>query len=235
MYDNIETKAVVSVKNKSIYNSDSFKVVARDTKNGNVINEVIVDSISAAQSQDIKLIIGDLTDECYTDNRAILKLTVESPDGAKVYDSDLLLLNKPSAGASSLAKTTYALIEAIGQVDENDGELLDTIEANISAMNNDELTYLTNIQTYYAARTEYDKLYGKPAIKYGDVNKNGTVDAVDAAITLQYALLNSEAILSIDKKCADVDNDNKITANDSALILQKTLKGEYIFPVEQIK
>lgn len=235
LYDNIETKAVVSVKNKSIYNSDSFKVVARDTKNGNVINEVIVDNISAAQSQDIKLIIGDLTDECYTDNRAILKLTVESLDGAKVYDSDLLLLNKSSIGASSLAKTTYALIEVIGQVDENDGELLDTIEANISVMNNDELAYLTNIQTYYAARAEYDKLYGKPVIKYGDVNKNGTVDAVDAAITLQYALLNSEAILSIDKKCADVDNDNKITANDSALILQKTLKGEYIFPVEKIK
>lgn len=68
---------------------------------------------------------------------------------------------------------------------------------------------------------------------YGDVNHNGTVDANDSAMVLQYTL--NSAVISFsyeDTVRANVTLDDRIDAADAAQILQKALLSTHTFPVE---
>ena len=64
---------------------------------------------------------------------------------------------------------------------------------------------------------------------YGDVDHNGTVNAQDAAYTLNHVLNSS---FMIDKILADADANGEITAADSAMIMQKALVSTYKFTKE---
>ena len=75
---------------------------------------------------------------------------------------------------------------------------------------------------------------------YGDADGNGKVEANDAAVTLQKALVSTFKMPIENKtsnwlKYTDVDNDSSIGANDSIVILQKTLSSTYQMPVEKNK
>ena len=77
------------------------------------------------------------------------------------------------------------------------------------------------------------------ALSYGDVDGNGTVQAFDAAITLQYSI-GLDPIPTIDPipwenwrlLTADVDGNGSLQAFDSSLILQYTLGLITSFPVQ---
>lgn len=238
LYEYLETTAVVNVRNNSIYNAEPFKVVARSAKTQEIICEKLVSGISSAESRDVELVLGDLPAECYDENdKAVIKLTVESADESsdKEYDSDMLLVNKPLDGATSLARKTYALIEAIGEVDADDAQKLREIDSNIKVMTDEEIAYLTNIQKFYDAKAAYEALYGALTILYGDVNNDKVVLASDAAMALQYVLDNDSIALDEEGiRRTDVDASGQISSNDAAFILQKALNSAFILPVETI-
>ncbi len=236
LYEYFETTAVVNVRNNSVYNSEPVKVVARSAKTQNVICEKVVDGISAAESQDVELVLGDLPEECYNENgKAVIMLSVESLNdaGSKEYDTDMLLVSKSVDGATSLAKKTYALIAAIGEVDENDADKLREIAANLKIMTDEELAYLTNLDVYTKAKEEYESLYGALSIYYGDVDNDRKVLANDAAMALQYVLDKEGFVLDeAGLERADVDGSGLVSSNDAALILQKALNNRFVLPVE---
>ncbi|MBQ7264780.1 MAG: hypothetical protein IJS61_01630 [Firmicutes bacterium] len=66
---------------------------------------------------------------------------------------------------------------------------------------------------------------------WGDVNGTGTVDADDAATTLQY-VLHPESTQGVDTSVMDVNVDDTYTSADAAHILQKANNGQYLMPVE---
>ena len=70
---------------------------------------------------------------------------------------------------------------------------------------------------------------------YGDVWKDGIIDAQDASIAYQIALVSTFGIGNpmIDRRAADVDAEEGITANDATWILQKVLVSTTLFPVEK--
>ncbi|MBQ6553665.1 MAG: hypothetical protein IJL89_00405, partial [Firmicutes bacterium] len=70
---------------------------------------------------------------------------------------------------------------------------------------------------------------------YGDVWKDGIIDAQDASIAYQIALVSTFGAGDdmIDRKAADVDDEEGITANDATWILQKVLVSTTKFPVEK--
>lgn len=71
----------------------------------------------------------------------------------------------------------------------------------------------------------------KPEGIWGDVDKNGSLTAVDAAAILQYALdegFDTEG--KYDFALADVNADGSITANDASYVLQKVLDDSFEFP-----
>lgn len=75
-------------------------------------------------------------------------------------------------------------------------------------------------------------LFNSGATAYGDVNEDGTVNAEDALIVLQYA--SGKKSLDDDKiKIADVDGNGEINQIDAQLILKKSTKLIVIFPVEE--
>ncbi|MBQ6554558.1 MAG: dockerin type I repeat-containing protein, partial [Firmicutes bacterium] len=78
------------------------------------------------------------------------------------------------------------------------------------------------------------KAGGTYSIQLGDVDGNGRIEAADATILLQYVLNKAAVILSpIQLKAANVTNSEKLSADDAAWILQKTLNGSILFPAEQ--
>lgn len=86
-------------------------------------------------------------------------------------------------------------------------------------------TQSTTIETTTQSTTQND-------IIYGDVDKNGTITASDAAQLLSN-VLNSDYPLSIDFEYADVDNSGILTAADASQILQKVLNSDFSFIAEK--
>lgn len=71
----------------------------------------------------------------------------------------------------------------------------------------------------------------KPAIKYGDVNDNGEVEAADALITLQCSI-GKVSLDDAHRIIANVDGNEGITSSDALLILQRSIGKVDKFPVE---
>ena len=68
---------------------------------------------------------------------------------------------------------------------------------------------------------------------WGDVDLNGSIDASDALLTLQYVLTPNDLSLSeLQLYAANVENDKTITASSAAWILSKTLNEKIVFPAE---
>lgn len=70
---------------------------------------------------------------------------------------------------------------------------------------------------------------------WGDVDSSGTVDAADAALTLQYTLRPEEVADKFDTTVANVSDGTEtgvISAYDAVLILQKSLDSTFKYPFE---
>lgn len=93
--------------------------------------------------------------------------------------------------------------------------------------------YNSELTVYCFENSDVDK-YGKNNvlnIEYlllGDVNCNGTIEASDSALALQYAL-NTNSVNILLPILADVDGNGSIDASDSAKIMQKVLVDTYMF------
>ena len=70
---------------------------------------------------------------------------------------------------------------------------------------------------------------------YGDVWKDGVIDAQDASVAYQISLVSTfgQDNEMVDRRAADVDGEQGITANDATWILQKVLVSTTKFPVEK--
>ena len=69
-------------------------------------------------------------------------------------------------------------------------------------------------------------------VYYGDVNKDGAINANDALLALQHSV--SLTTLDNDRfQRADVSGDKAVNANDALLILQYSVKIIEVFPVEK--
>lgn len=93
--------------------------------------------------------------------------------------------------------------------------------------------YNSELTVYCFENSDVD-IYGKNNvlnIEYlllGDVNCNGTIEASDSALALQYAL-NTNSVNILLPILADVDGNGGIDASDSAKIMQKVLVDTYMF------
>ena len=66
----------------------------------------------------------------------------------------------------------------------------------------------------------------------GDVDMSGTVDTVDALMTLQ-AAADKVDLTDTQQQAADVNGDADVTAQDALLILQKATGQRRTFPCEE--
>ncbi len=71
-----------------------------------------------------------------------------------------------------------------------------------------------------------------PQYTYGDVDMNGTINAADASLVLQYNVKLKE-LSEAQKKAADVNADGKINAADASLILQYNVQLIQKFPADK--
>jgi endoglucanase len=69
-----------------------------------------------------------------------------------------------------------------------------------------------------------------PSVKYGDINKDGTVNALDYAALKKYLLSGTST--GLDLKAADVNGDNTVNALDFAVVKQYLLGKITKFPAE---
>ncbi len=100
-------------------------------------------------------------------------------------------------------------------------------------INGKEATVITKGADQAKVSYTFPKTTDIKELMLGDVNDDGTLTAMDAAIVLQYALTGSAEILSGDNLIkAELDGNGTITANDSACIIAKSLDSSYVFPVE---
>ncbi len=81
---------------------------------------------------------------------------------------------------------------------------------------------------------DFQEVDPKPESKYafGDINRNGGINSIDAVLTLNYA----SGLIELDEeqqKLADVNGDGKINSTDAVLILNKASGNILRFPVEQ--
>ncbi len=94
----------------------------------------------------------------------------------------------------------------------------------------EQLTYDENGNAYYYEGSEAatGKFSLKPNFLLGDVNEDGTVDVIDAALILDLAAeLGAEPIDAVARQTvfADVDQDGEITSNDAMRILEYSANG----------
>jgi len=69
--------------------------------------------------------------------------------------------------------------------------------------------------------------------KKGDVNGDSEITAADSSICLQYVLDNTSLKLTNGQiNAMKVTKDNGITANNAAVIFQKVLNNDFVFPIE---
>ena len=133
-----------------------------------------------------------------------------------------------------------SLIDAIGEVTEdNYADKLEPIEAAEDALDELRSTYgseidseVSNLTTLTDARAKYDEYAAKPAVTYGDVNNDGSINASDALEVLQHSVqlktLEGDALTA-----ADVTGEGEVNATDALNILQYSVKLIDHFPVEE--
>lgn len=123
------------------------------------------------------------------------------------------------------APSNHSALTKVGTTDANGEFILDTssMEPGI---------YYITTNTWDPAVAVLEIFPGeKPAVIYGDVSGDESVDASDAAMT--YAIVKGKLAASVDqRKAADVDGDEQITATDAAVIYAKVKGKMQIFPVE---
>lgn len=170
---------------------------------------------------------------------ADIKLT-----SAKISEDGVLTVK---GSVSELAKEQFLTV-AICPVDSGGCLLDEIIFIDQQKITSDvfELYYSLTLESgVYAARLggngitdpQYliiTKDSGVYSIQLGDVDGDGRIEAADATILLQYVLNKAAVILSpIQLKAANVTASEKLSADDAAWILQKTLNGSILFPAEQ--
>ncbi len=157
---------------------------------------------------------------------------------------------------TSAAATIKVMVQSTGDddrvlnvVNAETGEVV----AEVSAVNKSgtvtmQTVELTSAGTYYVASSNKGMyLYylevaeaaetDEPVVTtylWGDFNNDGTLDASDAASTLQH-VLNSTYVPDVTEilDYLDVTADGAIAADDAAAILQKVLNSSFVFVAEQ--
>ena len=122
-------------------------------------------------------------------------------------------------------------IDSIGEVTaDNYSDKLASIEAAQSAADALADTYgeeilneVSNIELLSKAREDYDRYVRDSQYTLGDVNCDGSIDALDALIILQHSV-HLTTLEGDDFNAADVNHDGNIDASDALLVLQYSVK-----------
>lgn len=142
----------------------------------------------------------------------------------KNYDEVAQIIN--SLPAADTITDTSCKVNA-----ETAREMLDLLNVDQRALISDELV------AKLVAVEEALKKVGPvtpPITKYGDLNNDNEVNALDALIALKIAVGKQKADAAM-MKLADVDGNGKVNANDALLMLKKAVNRIDKFPVEETK
>ena len=168
------------------------------------------------------------------------------PDGQTRYDiskgNQVIKVKLTDTNGTPLAGKTikwkenggalYGLIpQPLTSVTDSEGIASTKVQAVLPAGGNKVITADSFIAADFAGDTDYKastcnvKVYGEFVMSYkaGDVNMDGTTNALDFALLKKY-LLNPTGV-SIDTLAADMNNDGSVNAIDLALLKILLLKG----------
>ncbi len=134
------------------------------------------------------------------------------------------------------AAAVDALIDAIPTpVTEDSREAIQTAKAAYDILTDAQKALVTGYDDLQAALKALADLEPPtpptPTIPYGDVNKDGSIDAKDALLILQ-AAVKKVTLVKEQTTLADVNGDGSIDAKDALLVLQKAVDKIDKFPVE---
>ncbi len=122
----------------------------------------------------------------------------------------------------------YGFLHVYKETPENDAI---TFKVNGIETNTDREARWTTAGDIMGDITEINLSVSQSGIFYGDVSKDGSIDAYDASLILQ-SVVGLKELDSDEFERADVTNDGKVTAFDASLVLQRSVNLIDRFPAE---
>ncbi len=148
-----------------------------------------------------------------------------------VIEGGVIPPEDPAATDKAAAAQVTAMIDALNVQSINQEAAVTTAREAYDALTDVQKGYVTNLSKLEEAEAKIEE-FKNQAVRYGDIDQNGVVSALDALMVLQ-AVVGKQTLTNQQVSAADVSGSGTVDATDALNILQFVVGKIEQFPVEQ--